>query len=62
MDIDLNELPDSKPNIFTPFKTSEFNQALNSIQNMFNNLTLTQPPLQQPPKEEEVKKATLNNF
>lgn len=44
----------------------EFNQALNSIQNMFNNLTLTQPPLQQPqqqpPKEEEVKKTTLNNF
>lgn len=44
----------------------EFNQALNSIQNMFNNLTLNQPPLQQPQpllqKEEEVKKTTLNSF
>ena len=45
----------------------EFNQALNSIQNMFNNLTLNQQPLQQPQqqlpqKEEEVKKTTLNSF
>ena len=52
-------------NVNTEYVTKmEFNQALSSIQNMFNNLTLNQQSLQQPQlaKEEDAKKNTLNNF
>lgn len=61
------EIEDPTTNVNTEYVTKmEFNQALNSIQNMFNNLTtLNQQPsqsLQSQVKEEEVKKTTLNNF